>query len=75
MQKILDNVLIEGLINHDKRNGWRGVIDNYDYLISEIENKTKIVNPHPNKWKISQIVSIDNKSLSISIVDNPLIGK
>ena len=36
LQNILDEVLINGLINQDKKKGWRGVIQNInnDFIIS-----------------------------------------
>ena len=34
LQSIADKVLIDGLLNYDKRQGWRGVLGNLSYSIS-----------------------------------------
>ena len=65
LQKILDHVLINGLINQDKKNGWKGPIKNLpDY---EIENNFSkgILNPLPRKWSLFQIVDIANEILIV----------
>ena len=57
-QKIAEEVLINGLIEYDKRHGWRGGLQKK--LIGD--NKV-IKNPFPNKWEIVKIIEIQNDEL------------
>ena len=70
LQKILDNVLIQGLINQDKKNGWRGPIKNIQDFTSEITFSKNIKNPFPKKWILAQIINISNEFLTVRDKDN-----
>ena len=65
LQSIADRVLVEGLLNYDKRQGWRGVLDNLNYSISsKTFNKNNFENPFPKKWILVQVTEIkSNKTL------------
>ena len=65
LQKILDEVLINGLINQDKKSGWKGPINNSSISINEILNLQDLINPFPKKWNLSQIVAIYDKILTV----------
>ena len=68
LQKIANNSLLEGLIDYDKRHGWRGSLGKDDVSSANIKNYIlKFTNPFPNKWKIVQIKKI-NKNL-INVLD------
>ena len=65
MQKIVDEVLIQGLINQDKKNGWRGPITNIKETMS-LENLPKnIINPFPTKYNFFQILSVYKNFLKV----------
>ena len=67
LQKIADQTLISGLINQDKKNGWRGSLMK-DNLIS-IEKKNNalknIKNPFPDRWNLWQVTNIDDTFLNV----------
>ena len=67
-QFIAENSLIDGLIDYDKKQGWRGSISNVfdkDIIFKDLIDKTK--NPFPNKWFLSKIDKIvDNKLFLIT---------
>ena len=63
-QKILDNVLFKGLINQDKKNGWRGAIYN-DSIFEFSKFHKQIKNPFPHKWEIYQVLDRFDKKLII----------
>tara|TARA_B100000700_G_scaffold179751_1_gene198434 strand:- start:1166 stop:3526 length:2361 start_codon:yes stop_codon:yes gene_type:complete len=64
LQKIADKVLYEGLIKYDKKQKWRGVLDNIEEKIySKNFNHEKFINPFPKKWILVQLNNIDNKYL------------
>ena len=66
LQKIADQVLIEGLIDYDKKIGWKGSILSLEKrLISDKNLNIDIQNPFPKKWKICQVVKIHNKKLTV----------
>ena len=68
LQKIANNSLIKGLIDYDKRHGWRGILGKDEVSSENIKNFIlKFKNPFPNKWKIVQIKKI-NKNL-INVLD------
>ena len=74
LQKILDNVLINGLINQDKKYGWRGPINNFqEHLITEYNFSKNIDNPFPKKWKLVQIVYILDKILTVKDNNNKFL--
>jgi len=65
MQKIVDEVLVQGLINQDKKNGWRGPIVNIKETMS-IENLPKnIINPFPTKYNFFQISLVHENFLKV----------
>ena len=65
-QKIADEVFINGLMEYDKKNGWRGPIQSInDKKISDLDFKDDHKNPFPKKWKLSQIVELYDNSLKI----------
>jgi len=63
-QKILDNVLFNGLIAQDKKNGWRGVISNDPIFKFDKLNK-EIKNPFPHKWEIYLVQDVLDKKIII----------
>ena len=69
LQKILDNVLIEGLIKQDKKNGWRGVLHNSLKSITSDKFSKNIINPFPKIWVLQQIVDINQNILSVKDVE------
>ena len=70
LQKILDNVLIEGLMKQDKKNGWRGALDNTSISITSDKFSTNIINPFPKIWILQQIIEVNEKSLLIKDREN-----
>ena len=64
LQKIADESLISGIIDYDKRQGWRGVLRNIKYnqknnILLEYNN----TNPFPLKWiPVIVIKTKDNKN-------------
>ena len=65
MQKIVDEVLIQGLINQDKKNGWRGPIANIKETMN-LENLPKnIINPFPTKYNFFQILTVYKNFLKV----------
>ena len=62
LQKILDNVLINGLINQDKKNGWRGAIKNIQYPLINNNLYKEIKNPLPKRWSLVQIMDTSNRN-------------
>ena len=64
LQSIADKVLVDGLLNYDKRQGWRGVLGNLNYSISSKDfNEAKFPNPISDNWFLLQVTGIKNKSL------------
>ncbi|MBT4645438.1 MAG: PBP1A family penicillin-binding protein [Pelagibacteraceae bacterium] len=64
LQSIAENSLVNGLINYDKRQGWRGPITNlfdkkitFEYIISKTNN------PFPNKWILSRVDQVIDSKL------------
>ena len=67
LQSIAENSLINGLIQYDKRQGWRGVLGNLiDDNLKFQEAKLKFKNPFPNKWKLAKIDKIDSYKLTLT---------
>ena len=62
LQKLAENSLIEGLINYEKKQGWRGVVSNFtkDQFIENITSIEKI-NPFTDKWFPVLIEKITSK--------------
>ena len=70
LQSIADNALINGLIQYDKSQGWRGKLGNIiDDNIKFEEAIQKIKNPFPKKWKIAKIEQIDSLELFLTNQD------
>ena len=65
LQKILDNVLIEGLVKQDKKNGWRGALDNISESITSNKFSLNRINPFPKIWVLQQIININENILSV----------
>ena len=65
LQKIADHVLISGLINQDKKSGWKGVLANIQKLIIEDDLLKNIKNPFPDKWAVYQINNISELILEV----------
>ena len=65
LQKTLDNVLVNGLINQDKKNGWRGPINNFHETLNQNNFLKNTKNPFPKKWNLVQIVSVFDKILTV----------
>ena len=65
LQKIIDNVLVNGLINQDKKNGWRGSIKNIQEPLTKNDFSKGIKNPLPKKWNLVQIVDISSEILTV----------
>ena len=66
LQKIADEVFINGLMQYDMRQGWRGpLLTSYDKLIFSLDFQQSYKNPFPKKWKLSQVIEIDKKFIKI----------
>ena len=66
LQKIADEVFINGLMQYDMRQGWRGPLQtSYDKLIFSSDFQQSYKNPFPKKWKLSQVIEIDKKFIKI----------
>ena len=66
MQKIANESLVRGLIDYDKRHGWRGSLGKDEVSAENIVNFIlKFKNPFPNKWKIVQIKKINNSIINV----------
>ena len=66
LQKIADEIFINGLMQYDMRQGWRGPLQtSYDKLIFSSDFKQSYKNPFPKKWKLSQVIEIDKKFIKI----------
>ena len=67
LQKLAEESLINGLIQYDKNQGWRGVVGNLDEHNQKIEDAIKkIINPFPNKWLLSKIEKVSSTKLILS---------
>ena len=60
--------MVEGLIEHDKRRGWRGPITKANSILSSEKLFQNIHNPFPNKWHLAVVKKVDNNSKSVEIV-------
>ena len=71
LQSIADKVLVDGLLNYDKRQGWRGVLGNLNYSISSKDfNEAKFPNSISDNWFLLQVTGIKNKSLQTIDIQN-----
>ena len=69
-QKFADESLLEGIINYEKKLGWKGTIENINYkkFINNNKNYEKI-NPFPEKW-IPVILDKKIDSQNLVVRDN-----
>ena len=66
LQKIADEIFINGLIRYDKKQGWRGPLDNSkNILISNKKFSNQYKNPFPKKWKLSQVINLKSNILEV----------
>ncbi len=65
LQKILDQVLIDSLINQDKKYGWRGSISKNNEADTHDNFATNIKNPFPKKWSKFKIININKDFLTV----------
>ena len=72
LQKIADNTLKYGLINYDRRHGWRGPLANIDIRDTNLKKDlSSITIPEAfPKWKASVVVHIDKLGVNIFFDDN-----
>ena len=67
LQSLAENSLINGLINYDKKQGWRGPISNLDEQNIKFEEVIKkIKNPFPQKWLVAKINKVNSSKLILS---------
>ena len=65
LQKILDKVLINGLINQDKKSGWRGpLVNNLQNINLDIISKD-YKNPFIKKWQIYECIKVLKNSIEV----------
>ncbi len=76
IQEIADRSLIRGIIDYDKRQGWRGPLENLkDFKNVSLLEKYKNINPFENLWipvlitsiKLNQIQALDENKNKIII--------
>jgi penicillin-binding protein 1A len=70
IQRILDEVLINGLIKQDKKIGWRGAILNSNLVDFKKKSFKEIKNPFPKKWLLQQVKSIGKNELKVIDKEN-----
>ena len=73
-QNIADQTLVNGLINHDKRRGWRGPISNVDKNLSN-ENAKDLINihnPFPNIWHLVVVKEVYARSMQVKYLNNEI---
>ena len=71
LQKILDSVLVDGLIRQDKKGKWRGPLNNSSTnIINDKKFLESVANPFPNKWQIQYLVKIKNNTLTVKNRNN-----
>jgi penicillin-binding protein 1A len=69
LQHLAEESLINGLIQFDKNQGWRGVIGNLnDYNLKLEDAINQINNPFPNKWFLTKIENIGSAKLLVSSI-------
>ncbi len=67
LQSHAEKSLINGLINYDKKKGWRGPITNLNANNDTFINiSKKIINPFPDKWFLAKIENIKKNKLYLS---------
>ncbi|MDC6448293.1 PBP1A family penicillin-binding protein [Alphaproteobacteria bacterium] len=66
-QSIAEQSLVNGLINYDKKQGWRGPVGNIQEKEFTLEDFIKReINPFPNKWLLYKIFKIKNNKLFLT---------
>ncbi len=66
LQNIADKVFIEGLMRYDKKQGWRGPLENLENtLISNKDYVNQFQNPYPKTWKLLQVTDVKKNYLKI----------
>jgi penicillin-binding protein 1A len=76
LQKIADNTLKSGLVNYDRRHGWRGPLANVNIKDTNLKRDlTNIAIPEafPN-WKAAIVIHIDDLGVNI-FFDNDSYGR
>ncbi len=64
LQSIAESSLIKGLIDYDKKQGWRGPIVNLnDIDISFNDFVKKNNNPFPNRWYLAKILDLNENKI------------
>ena len=66
LQKKADEVLKNGLIQIDKKKGWRGGVQNlHNKSIFHQQYYSSIKNPFPKRWNLSQVIEVDKEFLKV----------
>ncbi len=65
LQKILDQVLIDSLINQDKKYGWRGSILKNGETDTHNNFAKNVKNPFPKKWLKFKVIKINKDFLTV----------
>tara|TARA_Y100001970_G_scaffold6103_1_gene6953 strand:- start:10088 stop:12436 length:2349 start_codon:yes stop_codon:yes gene_type:complete len=66
LQSIAEQSLVNGLIEYDKRQGWRGGIGNIIKENQKFEDKIKKTkNPFPNNWFLVKIDDVNSNELTL----------
>ena len=73
LQKIATNSLRDGLINYDKRKGWRGPLSNKDFNKNWSKNLEKFKLENSINWKLAIIKKVNQFSAEVETEDN-IIG-
>ncbi len=67
LQKIANEALIYGLIDYDKRHGWRGGVGKIDKKNFKLKTFIKkFNNPFPKKWNIVEIKNVNKNLIYVS---------
>ena len=69
-QNIADKVLVDGLIDHDKRRGWRGSLIKTNNILFSEKLLSNIYNPFPDKWNLVIVEEVKNNSIKIRFLNN-----
>ena len=75
LQKISTNSLRKGLIEYDKRKGWRGAITNKEYSKNWFKGLEKYDLEKSIGWEISIVREIDKFSAKIETKNNEIISQ
>ena len=72
LQKIARDALFEGILEYDKRQGWRGRVSNIDSIDIEKNWLSKLVSlnlPQNNLYQYGVILDINNEEIIIGLLD------